>query len=432
MWKATDRHNKAVVAVKKIFDAFQNATDAQRTYREIIFLQQMNNHENIIGLKNLLKAENDKDIYLVFEFMETDLHAAIRANILEDVHKQYIVYQSFKALKFMHSAGLVHRDMKPANLLLNAECLMKVADFGLARSVLDEHGTSGDLEAPCCTDYVATRWYRAPEILVGSATYGQYVDMWSMGCIFGEMLLGKPIFTGTTTLNQIEKIAEHLGTPTSEEIDAFKSSFAQSLFDSVATSAADGPSRSSSSSLKPDAAPAAASSPASAPSAAPIDISEDDGAVGAPPAASPLSDTAGAEQQQQQQQQQRDERQRRDARLRQRWSEKFPDQSDDVIDLLHSLMCYHPDRRLSAAQALEHGYCSVFHDPSLADNCEKQVTTEGFPDNEKKSVHMYREKIYKMVDDRYPAEVIPKAPRNNESSPPRRKTKHAGGRSKRD
>jgi hypothetical protein len=89
VWKATDRQKKDVVALKKIFDAFQNATDAQRTYREIIFLQQMGNHENIIGLRNLLKADNDKDIYLVFEFMETDLHAAIRANILEDVHKQW-------------------------------------------------------------------------------------------------------------------------------------------------------------------------------------------------------------------------------------------------------------------------------------------------------------------------------------------------------
>ena len=126
MWKATDRKTKDVVALKKIFDAFQNATDAQRTWREIIFLQQMSGHENIIKLLNLMKADNDKDIYLVFEFMETDLHAAIRANILEDVHKQYIMYQSFKALKYMHSADLVHRDMKPANLLLNAECLMKV------------------------------------------------------------------------------------------------------------------------------------------------------------------------------------------------------------------------------------------------------------------------------------------------------------------
>ena len=192
MWKATDRHTKAVVALKKIFDAFQNATDAQRTYREIIFLQQMGSHENIIGLKNLLRAENDKDIYLVFEFMETDLHAAIRANILEDVHKQYIMYQAFKALKYMHSAELVHRDMKPAKLLLNAECLMKVADFGLARSVIDERNGDGELAPPCCTDYVATRWYRAPEILVGSDRYGKQVDMWSMGCIFAEMLQGKP------------------------------------------------------------------------------------------------------------------------------------------------------------------------------------------------------------------------------------------------
>jgi len=237
VWKATDRNTKSVVALKKIFDAFQNATDAQRTYREIIFLQQMGSHENIIGLKNLLKAENDKDIYLVFEFMETDLHAAIRASILEDVHKQYIVYQSFKALKFMHSADLVHRDMKPANLLLNAECLMKVADFGLARSVVDETNTaSGELERPVCTDYVATRWYRAPEILVGSSQYGKQVDMWSMGCIFAEMLQGKPLFTGTTTLNQIEIIVRSLGRPSEDEIAALKSPFAVSLFESVGTS----------------------------------------------------------------------------------------------------------------------------------------------------------------------------------------------------
>merc|ERR1719506_2699781 len=98
------------------------------------------NHENIVELKHVLKADNDKDIYLVFEYMETDLHATIRANILEEIHKQYIMYQSFKALMYMHSAKLVHRDMKPANLLLNSECLMKVADFGLARSLL----SSGD------------------------------------------------------------------------------------------------------------------------------------------------------------------------------------------------------------------------------------------------------------------------------------------------
>ena len=98
VFKAIDKKTKNVVALKKIFDAFQNATDAQRTFREIMYLQAMTGHENIIKLSNVLKAENDKDIYLVFEYMETDLHAVIRANILEETHKQYIMYQAFKAL----------------------------------------------------------------------------------------------------------------------------------------------------------------------------------------------------------------------------------------------------------------------------------------------------------------------------------------------
>ena len=134
VWRAVDKKTKETVALKKIFDAFQNATDAQRTFREVMFLKEMAGHEHIVSLLNVLKADNDRDIYLVFEHMETDLHAAIRANILGDVHKQYIMWQALKALKFMHSANLLHRDMKPSNLLLNSDCLMKVADFGLARS----------------------------------------------------------------------------------------------------------------------------------------------------------------------------------------------------------------------------------------------------------------------------------------------------------
>ena len=139
VWKAIDKKSNKIVALKKIFDAFQNATDAQRTFREIMFLQELNSlnggHENIIRLLNVLKADNDRDIYLVFEFMETDLHAVIRANILEDIHKRYIIYQCVKALKFIHSGDLLHRDMKPSNVLLNSECHVKVCDFGLARSI---------------------------------------------------------------------------------------------------------------------------------------------------------------------------------------------------------------------------------------------------------------------------------------------------------
>mmetsp|Transcript_5544 Transcript_5544/g.4739 ORF Transcript_5544/g.4739 Transcript_5544/m.4739 type:complete len:123 (-) Transcript_5544:752-1120(-) len=96
VWKAIDRKTREIVALKKNFDAFQNATDAQRTFREILFLQELSGHENIIRLLNVIRAENDRDIYLVFDYMETDLHAVIRANILEEIHKQYIIYQTLK------------------------------------------------------------------------------------------------------------------------------------------------------------------------------------------------------------------------------------------------------------------------------------------------------------------------------------------------
>jgi mitogen-activated protein kinase 15 len=129
--------------------------------------------------------------------METDLHHVIRANILQEIHKQYVVYQIIKCLKYIHSSEIIHRDLKPSNILINSECHVKVADFGLARSVAAQ-GEDTNIKL---TDYVATRWYRAPEILLGSTKYSKAVDMWSVGCILGELILGKPIFPGTSTLN---------------------------------------------------------------------------------------------------------------------------------------------------------------------------------------------------------------------------------------
>ena len=229
VWKAIDKKTREVIALKKVFDAFQNATDAQRTFREIMFLQELNGHENIIRLLNVIRAENDRDIYLVFDFMETDLHAVIRANILEDIHKQYVTYQIIKALKYMHSGQLLHRDLKPSNILLNSECLVKVADFGLARSVASqEEGSNAVL-----TDYVATRWYRAPEILLGSTKYSKAVDMWSLGCIIAEMLHGKPTFPGTSTLNQLDRVLELVGRPSAEDVDAIQSNLASTMLDSL-------------------------------------------------------------------------------------------------------------------------------------------------------------------------------------------------------
>eukprot|EP00747_Dinoflagellata_sp_TGD_P186983 gnl/TRDRNA2_/TRDRNA2_44405_c0_seq1.p1 gnl/TRDRNA2_/TRDRNA2_44405_c0~~gnl/TRDRNA2_/TRDRNA2_44405_c0_seq1.p1 ORF type:complete len:493 (-),score=99.51 gnl/TRDRNA2_/TRDRNA2_44405_c0_seq1:174-1652(-) len=233
VWKATDKKTREVVALKKCFDAFQNATDAQRTFREIMFLQELNGHENIVRLLNVLKADNDQDIYLICDYMESDLHAVIRANILEEIHKQYVIYQLLKALKYMHSGQLLHRDIKPSNILLNSDCLVKVCDFGLARGVIQQNGPTSN---PVLTDYVATRWYRAPEILLGSTSYTKGVDVWSVGCILGELISGKPIFPGTSTMNQLDRVMEVTGRPTPEDIEAIKSPFAATMLESLPVS----------------------------------------------------------------------------------------------------------------------------------------------------------------------------------------------------
>jgi len=226
VWRVAYKQTGKVYALKKIFDAFSNATDAQRTFREVKFLQQLNDHENIVKLYSIYKADNDKDLYLVFEYMETDLFAVIKADILEEVHKAYVVYQLVKALKYLHTAGVVHRDIKPSNLLLNSECLLKVCDFGLARYVRGE-------DNPVLTDYVATRWYRAPEILVGSVCYTAAVDMWSVGCIIGELILRRPMFTGSSTQNQLEKIIEVVGYPTAQDIASMQSQYAATMIQEI-------------------------------------------------------------------------------------------------------------------------------------------------------------------------------------------------------
>jgi len=232
VWKANERKTGRVVALKKIFDAFRNATDAQRTFREILFLQEFADHQNIIKLLNVVAAKNDKDIYLVFEYMDTDLHAVIRkGGILQDAHQRYIMAQLLRATAYLHSGNVIHRDHKPSNILLDSDCLVKICDFGLARSLgqLPKAGTGPDSTVPALTEYVATRWYRAPEILLSSPHYTKGVDMWSLGCILAEMLLGKPLFPGDSTFDQIEKIIRVIQQPSQADIDIIGSQYAQTV-----------------------------------------------------------------------------------------------------------------------------------------------------------------------------------------------------------
>lgn len=134
MWKVQDRRSRKFYALKKNFDAFQNSTDAQRTYREIMFLQKFK-HPHIVELKEVIRSANERDIYILFEFMDIDLYTLIRENMLGDQHKRYIIYQTAKALHYLHTAELIHRDIKPSNVLVNEDCLAKICDFGLIRSV---------------------------------------------------------------------------------------------------------------------------------------------------------------------------------------------------------------------------------------------------------------------------------------------------------
>jgi mitogen-activated protein kinase 15 len=138
-----------------------------------MYLQELNGHENVVKLLRTMRAYNNKDLYLIFEFMETDVHAVVKAGILDKIHIKFILYQLLKGLKYIQSAEIIHRDLKPSNLLINSDCQIKICDFGLARSVASKK--DGDM--PIVSDYVATRWYRAPEILLGSQSYTKKVDI---------------------------------------------------------------------------------------------------------------------------------------------------------------------------------------------------------------------------------------------------------------
>ncbi|XP_040481500.1 mitogen-activated protein kinase 15 [Ursus maritimus] len=328
VWKAVDRRTGEVVAIKKIFDAFRDETDAQRTFREVMLLQELGDHPNIIRLLDVIRAENDRDIYLVFESMDTDLNAVIcKGKLLRDVHKRYIIYQLLRATKFIHSGCVIHRDQKPSNILLDSSCLVKLCDFGLARSL------SGLPEGPqgqALTDYVATRWYRAPEVLLSSSWYTPGVDMWSLGCILGEMLRGRPLFPGTSTLHQLELILETIPPPSKEDLLALGSSYSASILPCLGS------------------------------------------------------------------------------RPRQTLDTLLPsDTPPEALDLLRRLLVFAPDKRLSAAQALQHPYVQRFHCPArewALDSAVQLPVLEGV----QLSAPEYRSRIYQMVLERRGNSRVPR------------------------
>ena len=216
---ARDTETGEMVAIKKIEKAFEHPTFTKRTLRELKILRLMH-HENIIGIKTIQlprTREEMDEIYVVSELMETDLSSVIRSpQPLEDEHCQFFIYQILRGLKYLHSANVLHRDLKPRNLLVNASCDLKICDFGLARADLPNLR----VRAASMTDYVATRWYRAPEVLLTYKVYTKALDIWSVGCILGELLLRMPLLPGNDATHQLELIFTLIGTPTPDEVAA--------------------------------------------------------------------------------------------------------------------------------------------------------------------------------------------------------------------
>ncbi|XP_051119233.1 mitogen-activated protein kinase 9-like [Andrographis paniculata] len=214
---AIDTHTGERAAIKKINDVFEHVSDATRILREIKLLRLLR-HPDIVQIKHIMlppSRREFRDIYVVFELMESDLHQVIKANDdLTPEHFQFFLYQLLRGLKYIHSANVFHRDLKPKNILANADCKLKICDFGLARVSFNDAPS-----AIFWTDYVATRWYRAPE-LCGSffSKYTPAIDIWSIGCIFAEMLTGKPLFPGKNVVHQLDLMTDLLGTPPPESI----------------------------------------------------------------------------------------------------------------------------------------------------------------------------------------------------------------------
>ncbi|KAJ3207336.1 Mitogen-activated protein kinase [Entophlyctis luteolus] len=213
------------VAIKKVLKVFEKSILAKRALREIKLLKHFNGHENITSIldMDISDINNFQEIYLVQDLMEADLHQIIRSEQpLTDAHFQYFIYQICRGLKYIHSANVLHRDLKPGNLLVNADCELKICDFGLAR------GLASTVEDPgFMTEYVATRWYRAPEIMLSFRTYTKAIDMWSIGCIFAELLGGKPLFKGRDYVDQLNHILNILGTPDEDTLRRIGSERAQ-------------------------------------------------------------------------------------------------------------------------------------------------------------------------------------------------------------
>lgn len=225
-----DRRTGQQVAVKHLKHAVRHG---KSILREIYLLSRLK-HDNLLQLLDFaaVPGRSFQDVFLVVPFMATDLHKVIHsAQTLSDRHVQVMMCQLLRGLSHLHAAGVAHRDLKPANVLLTADCHLKIGDFGLARGDMNgertcseagsDAGSDAGMDGPAAdlTEYVVTRWYRAPEVMLLPRQYDTALDIWSAGCILCEMLGRKAIFPGKNHIDMICRVAGILGSPSSDQLD---------------------------------------------------------------------------------------------------------------------------------------------------------------------------------------------------------------------
>uniref|UniRef100_A0A8C2Z3A0 Cyclin-dependent kinase-like 2 n=1 Tax=Cyclopterus lumpus TaxID=8103 RepID=A0A8C2Z3A0_CYCLU len=207
--KCRHRDSGRLVAIKKFVDSDDDKAVKKIALREIKLLRQLR-HDNLVNLLEVWKRR--RRWYLVFEFVERTLLDDLEQNpsgLDLNTSRQYL-YQILRAAAFCHQQNIIHRDIKPENILISQGGVVKMCDFGFARTM------ASPAEGGVYTDYVATRWYRAPELLVGDTKYGKPVDVWAVGCLLLEMLTGQPLFPGDSDLDQIYHIVRCFGEHTKD------------------------------------------------------------------------------------------------------------------------------------------------------------------------------------------------------------------------
>jgi mitogen-activated protein kinase 1/3 len=215
VYEYLDMRTGEKVAVKKLQE-IQDISDAKRVLREIIILKACH-HDNLLELKgfHLEPKDNFYEVYLVTELMDFDMYRVIKKGREEMTgeHIQYVMYQIFLGLYYLHENNIIHRDIKPNNILLNDSCDVKICDFGFAREILSGNTTDN-------TEYVVTRYYRAPEIMLNSRKYDSAVDIWSIGCTFFELIDSRILFEEANNyIKLLEMIIQMLGTPSTETLN---------------------------------------------------------------------------------------------------------------------------------------------------------------------------------------------------------------------